>query len=66
MSNRAWMKKMRIARSLSQTALGKLVSVSQDTISKIENNQRNPSIKLAKKLSTVLEVKWTKFFEEEQ
>ena len=65
MSNNQWLKELRTLKSLSQASLGKKTGVSQDMISKIEKGDRLPSVKVAKKISEVLGIDWTKFFDDE-
>lgn len=65
MSNNQWLKELRALKSLSQESLGKMAGVSQDMISKIEKGDRLPSVKVAKKISEVVGIDWTKFFDDE-
>lgn len=49
---------------ISQSDLAERVGVTQAMLSNIENGKRQPSVKLAKKLSRELGVAWTCFYEE--
>ncbi|KRN88817.1 helix-turn-helix transcriptional regulator [Ligilactobacillus ceti] len=54
--------KVRKEHKLSQTALAKLVGVSRQTISSIENGQFNPTAKLALILCIALDKKFEELF----
>lgn len=53
----------RIKKGLSQMELARKLNVSQQAVSAWESGERCPSVATAKKLSEVLGVKWTKFYE---
>ena len=57
------LKELRTSKGLSQQELATKCGVIRQTISNIECGLSKPSIDLAKKLSEVLEVDWTLFFE---
>ena len=44
--------------------VAKQIGVSQQMYNYIENNKRNPSTNLAKKIADVLNFSWTKFYED--
>ena len=46
--------------------VAKQIGVSQQMYNYIENNKRNPSTKLAKKIADVLNFSWTKFYEDQK
>src|SRR5688572_15483539 len=51
---RAWLKRRRQERGLTQEELGELVGYAAQTITKIEGGQRRPSPQLARRLAQVL------------
>ncbi|HEX5690849.1 MAG TPA: helix-turn-helix domain-containing protein, partial [Roseiflexaceae bacterium] len=53
---RAWLKRRRIERGLTQDELGELVSYAGQTIRKIESGQRRPSLQLALRLAQALQL----------
>src|SRR5688500_16139366 len=53
---RTWLKRRRIERGLTQEELGELVGYAGQTIRKIENGQRRPSLQLALRLAQALEL----------
>jgi DNA-binding XRE family transcriptional regulator len=66
LKRRIWMTQRRKERNLTQVELAKIVNVSNRTISDIERGYKNPSGRLAMKLSDVLGVDMRKFFEDEE
>lgn len=58
------LKELRKEKKLTQEELAIKCGVIRQTISEIECGRKKPSIKLAKKLEKVLDVKWSIFFEE--
>ena len=48
---------------MSQSKLAELAGIKQNTYSNIESGKRNPSVKVAKSIASVLGFNWTKFFE---
>lgn len=56
-----WFRKV---NDLTQEQLAKEAGVSQSLIWKIENGQRKPSVKVAKRIAAVLGFPWTDFFKE--
>ena len=57
------MKVERVKKELSQQILAEKVGISREYISMIENGERTPSVSIAKKISRILEIEWTYFFE---
>ena len=53
-SFRAWLKRRRLERGLTQEELGELVGYAAQTITKIEGGQRRPSPQLARRLAEAL------------
>lgn len=59
------LKKLRISKEMSLRALAKEAGISKSTLSKIENNQSNPTSATLKKLATALNVDLKDIFEKE-
>jgi len=59
---REWLKDLRIHLNMSQQELAERVGVSREYITMIENNERTPSVSIAKKIGIVLNFDWTIFF----
>lgn len=64
MKKRHWLINYRKRKGLSQSNVATEIGVSQQMYNYIENNKRNPSTKLAKKIAAVLNFSWTKFYED--
>ena len=63
---RGWLKKLRHeSHNLTQEQLAKMVGISRTMITEIENGNANPSVEVAKKIASVLEFPWTRFYEDE-
>lgn len=60
------MKQARLAKSISQTELAKLIGVSRQTINMIENGDYNPTIALCIKICRALDKTLDDLFWEEQ
>lgn len=56
--------KKRKSLNLSQEEVASRIGVTRQYYNAIENDRRKPSVELAKRLSKVLGVDWTIFFEE--
>lgn len=56
------LKKQRLEMGLSQKQVAEQCGIKQGYYSRIENNTRTPSVKLAKKLADLLQIDWTEFF----
>ena len=63
---RTWLKAMRKEKGLTLDEMGTLVGVSSQAIAYIESGDRNPSVKLAKRIGKVLKFRWLIFFEDEK
>lgn len=63
---RIWLVQKRVEKELTQIELGKLVNVSNRTISEIERGNRNPSGKLARKIANVLQFDMELFFNDDE
>lgn len=64
MKKRYWLINYRKRKGLSQANVAEKIEVTQQMYNYIENNKRNPSTKLAKKIADVLNFSWTKFYED--
>ncbi len=60
---REWLKNLRIQLDMSQQELADKVGVSREYITMIENNERTPSVVIAKKIGVELNFNWIIFFE---
>ena len=60
------LKLARMQKGLNQRELAEIIGCDPALISLYEHKRRRPSIGTAKKLASVLDVKWTDFFEEEK
>ncbi|NLJ94874.1 MAG: helix-turn-helix transcriptional regulator [Clostridiaceae bacterium] len=61
---RDWLREKRNFLKLTQEEVAKQLDISRAHYTQIELGQRNPSPKLAKSISNLLDVPWTKFFED--
>lgn len=61
---RKWLSKLRIDKGITYKVLAEKIGVSQQYIYYLEIGERTPSIKIAKKLGSILNFEWTKFYEE--
>ena len=57
-------KELRIAKGLTQEQLANKCGIQRTTITMIELGVNKPSVELAKKLGKVLDIDWTKFYED--
>ena len=62
---RSWLKELRHKSNLTQEQLAKKVGISRTMITEIENGNANPSVRVAKKIASVLGFNWTRFFEDD-
>lgn len=58
------LKALRKKKGLRQTDLAQAASISHSLVVKLENGERHPSVKVAKRLAAVLGIDWTEFFKE--
>lgn len=63
MKSRKWLVERREEKGYSQSSLAKELKITSQAYKYIENNQRNPSVELAKKIADILNFSWTKFYE---
>ncbi len=59
---RAWLTQLRIQAEKTHEDVASAVDVSRQYYGMIESGIRNPSVELAKRISTVLNFEWTLFF----
>ncbi len=62
---RTWLKDIRAKKELTQQEVANAANVDVTMISKIELGVRRPSVEVAKKIASVLEFPWTRFYEDE-
>ena len=62
---RTWLKDIRAKNELTQQEVANAANVDVTMISKIELGERQPSVKVAKKIASVQGFNWTRFFEDE-
>lgn len=60
---RPWLKAEREIKKLTQQNIANIVGIERQYYGMIENGNRNPSPKVAKKIAKFLDVDWTLFFE---
>ena len=63
---RTWLKDIRAKKELTQQEVANAANVDVTMISKIELGERQPSVKVAKKIAAVLGFDWTRFYDDEQ
>lgn len=57
------LKSIRNSKKITQCQVAKKVGISLSHYSLIENNKRNPSVDVAKRIGQVLDIKWTLLFD---
>ena len=57
-------KSKRVYYGITQQELANLININRAYLSKIENNQRTPSVKIAKRIAYELDFDWTLFFKD--
>lgn len=62
---RTWLKQKRISRNLTQEQVAAKANIARTTYAMIEQNQRDPSVNVAKKIAKTLDFEWSLFFEDE-
>lgn len=61
---RVWLRKKRQERGLSELEVSKRAGIAQPFYHNIEFGTKNPSVDTAKKIASVLNFEWTRFFDE--
>ena len=57
------LKVKRASKGYTQEELASLVGVTKEYYNMVENNKRTPSVSTAKKISEILGIEWTSFYE---
>ncbi|ODA41076.1 helix-turn-helix transcriptional regulator [Desulfosporosinus sp. BG] len=60
---RFWLSNIRLDAGMTHDEVAKNVGVKRQYYSMIENGERTPSVKVARKIGEVLNFNWTLFFE---
>lgn len=60
---REWLKDIRSKKGLTQEELAKKIEISRPYYTEIEKGLKNPSVKIAKRIASILGFEWTLFFE---
>lgn len=61
---RYWLVDIRKSRNLTQEEVAKKAKIARTTYAMIEQDNRNPSVSVAKRIADVLEFPWTYFFDD--
>lgn len=61
---RNWLKQKRVSMNLTQEQVAKRAGIARTTYAMIEQNQRDPSVNIAKKIAKTLGFEWTLFFDD--
>lgn len=64
MKKRQWLIDLRIKKGIEQQQIAKEAGITVSHMYYIEQGQRNPRIDVAKKIADILNVSWTKFYED--
>ena len=57
------LKQLRLGKNLTQLQMANLAKIKQPSYCNIENGKRRPSIDIAKRIAAVLEIEWSKIYE---
>lgn len=60
---RTWLKEIRLNKKMSQLKIANEVEISRAFYTQIELGNRDPSVRIAKRIAEVLDFDWTKFYE---
>ena len=60
---RDWLKNIREKKGLRQIDIANKLDITESYYSMLENEERNPSVKVAKAIGAMLGFKWTKFYD---
>ena len=63
---RKWLKKLRIAKSMTMKSVASSAGISECFYSQIESGKRNPAVDVAKAIAKTLGFSWERFYEEEE
>lgn len=64
MKTRQWLIDLRIKKGIEQKYIAKQAGITPQMMYYIEHGQKNPRVKVAKKIADVLNFSWTKFYED--
>lgn len=59
-----WLLRIRLEKQLTQEQVAKLIGIPRTTYSSIEQGRRQPSVKNAMRIASVLQFDWTLFFKD--
>ena len=59
---RDWLKTIRLKRNVTQEKVAELASISRSYYTQIELGIKTPNVDTAKKIASVLDFEWLKFF----
>ncbi len=59
-----WLEEKRVAADLTQSEVAKGAAIARGSYANIENEERRPSVDVAKRIAAVLGFEWTRFFED--
>lgn len=62
----SFLQAVRKEKNMTQSEVSKRAGISQPAYCNIENEERKPSVKMAKRIGAVLGFDWTRFFEEDR
>lgn len=60
-----WLARYRISKYLTQAEMAQRIGKTRTCYANIETGVRRPSVETAKKIASVLEFDWTKFYEDQ-
>lgn len=60
-----WLLRIRLEKQLTQEQVANLIGIPRTTYSSIEQGRRQPSVKNAMRIASVLQFDWTLFFKNE-
>lgn len=62
----SFLQAVRKEKNMTQSEVSKRAGISQPAYCNIENEERKPSVEMAKRIGAVLGFDWTRFFEEDR
>ncbi|WP_035502458.1 helix-turn-helix transcriptional regulator [Parageobacillus thermoglucosidasius] len=62
---RTWLKELREKKGMTQSQVAENCEISRSYYTHIENGTKTPTVKVAKKIASVLDFSWTIFFKDE-